>query len=68
MSTGNDDSDDENLAGDARSAAAQAAYERDRAARKQRRGQLADVPPAYEIDNTDAEQVHPSATRSKSRL
>ena len=54
---GDDDSDNDDLAGDARGAAAQAAYDRDRAARKARRAALAPVELAYEIDNTDAEQV-----------
>lgn len=35
----------------------QAQYERDRAARKARKAALAPVELAYEIDNTDAEQV-----------
>ncbi len=54
---GDDDSDNEDMAGDARAAAAQAAYDRDRAARKARKAALAPVELAYEIDNTDAEQV-----------
>jgi hypothetical protein len=54
---GDDDSDNEDLAGDARAAAVQANYERDRAARKARKAALAPVELAYEIDNTDAEQV-----------
>ncbi len=45
------------MAGDARAAAAQAAYDRDRALRKARKAALAPVELAYEIDNTDAEQV-----------
>ena len=60
---GDDDSDNEDLAGDVRAAAVQAAYERDRAARKARKAALAPVELAYEIDNTDAEQVTASGRR-----
>ena len=58
MRAGDYDSDDDAGGADAAAAAAaQAAYDRDRAARREGRPVLADVPPAYEIDNTDAEQV-----------
>ena len=54
---GDEDSDDDTLLGEAQSAAAQAAYDRDRATRKEHSTRLVEVPTAFEIDNTDAEQV-----------